>query len=67
LLGELSYPMYVSHIPVCQLLVKFAPAQVEDGNLLYVTCVVAVSSRSRFRWTGFAKALARGYLQLIRR
>jgi hypothetical protein len=36
---------------VCQLLVKFAPAQVQDGNLLYVTCVVAVSPQLVFAIT----------------
>jgi peptidoglycan/LPS O-acetylase OafA/YrhL len=42
LLGELSYPMYVSHILVSSLLARYAP-QIQVGNLLYVASVIVGS------------------------
>lgn len=43
MLGELSYPMYVSHILVVNLAARYVPAWLQAGNLFYVASVVVVS------------------------
>jgi peptidoglycan/LPS O-acetylase OafA/YrhL len=42
-LGELSYPMYISHILVVQIFVVYVPESVQWGNALYVLAVLALS------------------------
>jgi peptidoglycan/LPS O-acetylase OafA/YrhL len=43
LLGELSYPMYVTHILIVELILRSVPSVLLEGNALYVAAVVATS------------------------
>ncbi|MBR1193248.1 acyltransferase [Bradyrhizobium sp. AUGA SZCCT0160] len=43
-IGELSYPMYVSHLLIQTMLTRQAPSMVTPDNLLYVAVVVTVSA-----------------------
>lgn len=43
LIGELSYPIYVSHLLIQTMLTRHAPSWMAPDNLLYVVVVVAVS------------------------
>jgi peptidoglycan/LPS O-acetylase OafA/YrhL len=43
-LGELSYPMYISHIFVFSMINAYLPASVQAGNALYVACVITLSA-----------------------
>jgi peptidoglycan/LPS O-acetylase OafA/YrhL len=43
-LGELSYPMYISHIFIYSMIASYLPASVQAGNVLYLVCVILLSS-----------------------
>jgi peptidoglycan/LPS O-acetylase OafA/YrhL len=43
LLGEMSYPMYISHIFVLRMIDAYLPPSWQAGNALYVLSVLAVS------------------------
>jgi peptidoglycan/LPS O-acetylase OafA/YrhL len=43
LVGELSYPMYVTHILIAELMIRWLPPGALEGNALYVTVVIIVS------------------------
>jgi peptidoglycan/LPS O-acetylase OafA/YrhL len=44
LVGELSYPIYLSHVLVRDALMAFAPATLSQGNLPYVCATLAASA-----------------------
>jgi len=43
-IGELSYPMYISHIFVAGIVATYVPAEMRSGNLCYVLLTIAFST-----------------------
>jgi peptidoglycan/LPS O-acetylase OafA/YrhL len=43
-LGELSYPMYVSHVAVALMMMRFIENPFRADNILYVSSVIAIST-----------------------
>jgi peptidoglycan/LPS O-acetylase OafA/YrhL len=43
LAGEMSYPIYISHIFVFTVINTYLPGEAQAGNALYVVCVIAIS------------------------
>jgi peptidoglycan/LPS O-acetylase OafA/YrhL len=43
ILGELSYPMYISHLFILHVVIRYVPASLNFGNVTYVVSVVMFS------------------------
>lgn len=43
LAGEMSYPIYISHLFVFSTINTYLPRDVQAGNALYIACVIVIS------------------------